>query len=68
MIVGIYPPSLKFKINYDYGKNEKHRQRQHTVLLMGCDEEEEVRFETIVFEPPASPLGVCVCVCIVCCL
>lgn len=59
---GIYPPSLKFKITYNYGKNETHKRMAHKVSVTGCDEEDEVAFKIDVYEPPTTPLGVYVCI------
>ena len=54
---GIYPPSLKFLITYDYDMKQYHKQRTHTVSVTGCDEEEEVTFWIKVFELPGTPVG-----------
>ena len=74
---GIYPPSLKFKITYEYEMQEGHRRRRHNVCVTGCDKADEVTFDIDVFEPPDTPgmvlvsvcmrmqMCVCVCVCVV---
>ena len=55
---GIFPPSLKFNITYEDGKaHRSHKRKAHIVSLKGCDEEDEVTFEIVVFEPPLSPSG-----------
>ena len=68
---GIYPPSLKFLITYDYEIEHYHKlkQRTHTVSVTGCDKEDEVTFGIKVFELPGTPPGmvymfVHTCVCI----
>lgn len=62
---GIYPPSMKFKITYDYVMGDNHKRRTHTVSVAGIGEADEVIFGIDVFEPPDTPLGMmhaCVCV------
>lgn len=60
MSKGIFPPSLKFSITYEDGKVDDTRKwKAHTVSLEGCDERDEVTFGIVVFEPPISPLGMC---------
>lgn len=57
---GIYPPSLKFNITYEDGLVDYTLKRKaHNVSLKGCDEGDEVTFGIVVFEPPASALGMC---------
>ena len=57
---GIYPPSLKFSITYEDRKvHNDYKQKVHTVSLEGCDRRDEVIFGIVVFEPPFSPLGMC---------
>ena len=61
MAAGLYPPSLKFRITYEYERNYTHRRRAHMVSLTGCDKESEVTFGIDILEQPATESGPGMC-------
>ena len=58
---GLYPPSLKFRITYEYEIKDDYKRRPHTVSLTGSDSFREVSFGIDVFERPTTELGMCIC-------
>lgn len=58
---GFYPPSLKFRITYEYERDGAYKRKPHTVSLTGSDDIGEVSFGIDVFERPTTELGMCIC-------
>ena len=58
---GLYPPSLQFRITYEYERNATYARRPHKVFLTGSDNFGKVSFGIDVFERPTTELGMCIC-------
>lgn len=61
MGAGLYPPSLKFRITYEHGRNYTHRQKPHKVSLTVCDKESKVAYGIDILEQPSTESGPGMC-------